>query len=188
MTPAQARLIRQRYGWTQAQLATLVGLRPLAVNRWENGSPPLRGPVAVLLHLFDALPEARQMAQGVTPSPSVVHASCLDSVIVQLITPQASRAVLRSLEGYTVPVVNATILGNEVADILCRGEAPAEAQPAFAAWYYDRADGQRQWGLWGHGLVDVGAIAENFGGSGHHDRAGFVTPAGWLPRPVERTS
>lgn len=66
-----------------------------------------------------------------------------------------------------VPVVNATTLFSEIAGAL------AEGHP-FAACYFDRKDGKRQWSLrsteqgW-----DVGAIAKAYGGGGHKRAAGF---------------
>lgn len=66
-----------------------------------------------------------------------------------------------------VPVVNATTLFSEIAGELAKGHP-------FAACYFDRQDGKRQWSLrsapdgW-----DVSEIAKAYGGGGHKHAAGF---------------
>lgn len=66
-----------------------------------------------------------------------------------------------------VPVVNATTLFSEIAGELAKGHP-------FAACYFDRQDGKRQWSLrsapdgW-----DVSEIAKAHGGGGHKHAAGF---------------
>lgn len=66
-----------------------------------------------------------------------------------------------------VPVVNATVLFSEIAGELAKGHP-------FAACYFDRQDGKRQWSLrsapdgW-----DVSEIAKVNGGGGHKHAAGF---------------
>ena len=42
-SPGGIRLIRQRRGWTQAQLADAVGVTALTVSRWERGTAIPRG-------------------------------------------------------------------------------------------------------------------------------------------------
>lgn len=81
------------------------------------------------------------------------------------------QAVTGSVAGYQVPIVNATAFFSEACDRLCElhPEAP------FAAYYLDRADGMRQWGLRARGDFDVSEIAERFGGGGHRAAAGFQT-------------
>lgn len=67
----------------------------------------------------------------------------------------------------TVPVVNATVLHSEIAGALAKGRP-------FAACYFDRSDGKRQWSLRSdeNGL-DVSTIASAMGGGGHKHAAGF---------------
>jgi oligoribonuclease NrnB/cAMP/cGMP phosphodiesterase (DHH superfamily) len=72
--------------------------------------------------------------------------------------------------GYKVPIVNATTNFSAVGASLC--EKYPEA--AFAGYYLDRADGQRQWGLRSTGF-DVSAIAKFYGGGGHKTASGFQT-------------
>lgn len=80
------------------------------------------------------------------------------------------RVAWRFFDGHKVPFVNATVMYSEVGDRLCQmfPDAP------FAAYYYDRADGKRQWGLRSPGRVDVSEIAKRRGGGGHPGAAGFV--------------
>jgi oligoribonuclease NrnB/cAMP/cGMP phosphodiesterase (DHH superfamily) len=93
----------------------------------------------------------------------------------------AKRAVLRRIGDYDVPVVNATTEFSEVGERLCEDwpEAP------FAAYYLDRADGRRQWGLRGRdGGVDCSAVAKRYGGGGHPAAAGFDTGIGWFGETI----
>jgi nanoRNase/pAp phosphatase (c-di-AMP/oligoRNAs hydrolase) len=64
-------------------------------------------------------------------------------------------------------VVNATCLFSEIAGELAQDEQ-------FAACYFDRRDGKRQWSLRSddNGL-DVSAIAKAHSGGGHYHAAGF---------------
>lgn len=43
----------------------------------------------------------------------------------------------------------------------------------YAAYYFDRADGDQQWGLRSRGF-DVSDVAKRFGGGGHKQASGFV--------------
>lgn len=71
------------------------------------------------------------------------------------------------MDGYTVPIVNATALFSEIAGKL------AEDHP-FGACYFDRSDGKRQWSLRSrNGGVDVAELAKSHGGGGHRNAAGF---------------
>lgn len=66
-----------------------------------------------------------------------------------------------------VPVVNATTLFSEIAGELAKGYP-------FAACYFDRQDGKRQWSLRSApDGVDVSEIAKAHGGGGHPHAAGF---------------
>lgn len=66
-----------------------------------------------------------------------------------------------------VPIVNATSMFSEIAGELAKG------QP-FAACYFDRQDGKRQWSLRSdENGVDVSEIAKAHGGGGHLHAAGF---------------
>jgi oligoribonuclease NrnB/cAMP/cGMP phosphodiesterase (DHH superfamily) len=90
----------------------------------------------------------------------------------EMVDVMCKQAVWRELAGYRVPVVNATVYFSEVGERLCQ----LHAEAPFAAYYLDRADGKRQWGMRGRkGGVDVSAVARTFGGGGHADAAGFVT-------------
>ena len=109
----------------------------------------------------------------------VAKGTALLAYQAQLVDEQARRAIWRVLDGYTVPVVNATMLLSEVGHWLCTTYPDAP----FAAYYFDRG-GQRQWGLRGHGTIDLSVIATRHGGGGHAAAAGFVTARGWLPEAV----
>jgi len=81
------------------------------------------------------------------------------------------QAVWIELGGYRVPTANATLFFSEVGERLCEmyPEAP------FAAYYLDRADGKRQWGLRSRDGFDVSEVAKKYGGGGHAAAAGFTS-------------
>lgn len=88
----------------------------------------------------------------------------------QLVDQYKMRAVQGTVAGYQVPVVNAPHV--IISDLL--GEL-AEGHP-FAAGYQDMGT-RRSWSLRSRkeGGVDVAKVAEQFGGGGHRNAAGFST-------------
>jgi oligoribonuclease NrnB/cAMP/cGMP phosphodiesterase (DHH superfamily) len=76
------------------------------------------------------------------------------------------------LGGHRIPAANATVCFSEVGERLC--ELFPEA--AFAAYWTDRNDGLRQWGLRSRNGFDVSEVAKQYGGGGHKAAAGFTTP------------
>lgn len=87
------------------------------------------------------------------------------------VSAMCEAAVTMDIGGYTVPVVNATIYFSEVATRLLKMHPTAE----FAAYYMDRADGMRQWGMRSRPEFDCSKVAKRYGGGGHMQAAGFVT-------------
>lgn len=81
---------------------------------------------------------------------------------------------LKSVNGgsHHVPVVNASMLFSECGDYLCK----AHPESPFAAYYFDRGDGIRQWGMRGRGTFDTTTVAKHYGGGGHRDASGFQQP------------
>ena len=80
-----------------------------------------------------------------------------------------------TLGGYTVPCINTTTLISEVGQALSDGYA-------FAATYFDRHDARvfsLRSNTRGENMVDVSAIAKQYGGGGHAAAAGFT-----LPKPL----
>ncbi len=69
-----------------------------------------------------------------------------------------------------MPVSNASVFFSEV------GEALLEKYPSIdcAAYYSDRSDGKRQWGLRSRKSFDCSTVAKAFGGGGHQQAAGFI--------------
>ena len=90
--------------------------------------------------------------------------------IRQNVSRMAERARFQDIAGYSVPVVNASLFTSDVLDELAHRFPTAP----FAASYFDRGDGKRQWGLASVGSFDVSRIAKQFGGGGHKNRSGFV--------------
>lgn len=83
----------------------------------------------------------------------------------------AKQAVVRDIAGYRVPVVNTTVYFSEVGSLLLEWYHDAP----FAAYYFDRADGIRQWGLRSRETFDCSVVAKEFGGGGHPQASGFTT-------------
>lgn len=105
----------------------------------------------------------------------ITEGSAMQRYADVLVKEQAVRAVYGTIGGYPVPIVNATTLFSEVGDYLCTHDP----QPLFCAYYFDRKDHRRQWGLRGRGEVDLSLVAKGYGGGGHRDAAGFVTNQRW---------
>lgn len=120
-------------------------------------------------------PTIEQFAQNLDETEGfrriVTEGNAMQRYADALVKEQATRAVMGDIAGYQVPIVNATTLFSEVGDYLCS----QEPQPLFVAYYLDRKDSKRQWGLRGHGKVDLSAVAKLYGGGGHFNAAGFVT-------------
>lgn len=87
----------------------------------------------------------------------------------QMVRQMALNARFRDVGGYPVPVANAACYFSEVAEALCKLHPSAP----FGAYYMDRADGKRQWGLRSNNGFDVSAVAKKYGGGGHPGAAGF---------------
>lgn len=83
-----------------------------------------------------------------------------------IVAQHVKRARMGSIAGYTIPVINATVLQSEITGELAKGYP-------FAASYYD-IDGMRCWSLRSaEDGIDVSEIAKQFGGGGHKHAAGF---------------
>lgn len=88
----------------------------------------------------------------------------------QLVEQMCSQATWREIGGNKVPVVNASVAFSEVGEALCIKNPDAP----FAAYYFDRADGKRQWGARSRNGFDVSAVAKALGGGGHAAAAGWT--------------
>lgn len=76
-----------------------------------------------------------------------------------------------NIGGYSVPVVNAPKpFGSDVCVELLKKYSEAK----FVAYYWDRGDGLREWGLRSRGDFNVAKVAEQYGGGGHHAASGFT--------------
>jgi oligoribonuclease NrnB/cAMP/cGMP phosphodiesterase (DHH superfamily) len=88
----------------------------------------------------------------------------------QMVKQMADNARMQSVGGYEVPVANATCYFSEVGEELCIRHPSVP----FAAYYLDRKDGKRQWGLRSRNGFDCSTVAKKLGGGGHPGAAGFV--------------
>lgn len=89
----------------------------------------------------------------------------------QMVAVMCGQVVMVEMGGYCVPCVNATVYFSEVGESLCQQFPDVQ----FSAYYLDRADGKRQWGLRSRGDFDVSVVAKKYGGGGHKGAAGFIT-------------
>ena len=88
----------------------------------------------------------------------------------QMVKQMAYNVTFQDWDGLRVPVANAACYFSEVGEQLCIDHPDAK----FSAYYFDRRDGKRQWGLRSRGGFDVSAVAKKRGGGGHPGAAGFV--------------
>lgn len=94
--------------------------------------------------------------------------------IVRFQNQQVARAVSRARLGqvgnYQVPIVNSCLFQSEIGDELCARfpEAP------FVGVYYVNQLNQQAWSLRSVGEFDVSMVAQQFGGGGHRNAAGFA--------------
>lgn len=139
---------------------------------WRFSLPNSRAVAAAMrMHPFTFQEWDRLNAEGM--HRLVVAGDAILDFIETQVTMICRQVRLRDLGGHTVPVVNATAFWSEIGEHLLSNYPYAP----FAASYYDRADGQRQWSLRSRPGFDVSAVARQFGGGGHRQAAGFVTPA-----------
>ena len=86
-----------------------------------------------------------------------------------LVEQMCAQSAWVTIEGHKVPFVNASVCFSEVGEALCHKFPDAP----FAAYYFDRGDGRRQWGARSQGF-DVSAVAKALGGGGHTQAAGWT--------------
>lgn len=145
--------------------------------RWQL---PDSKPISVAYWMIDKDPlSIAQFAQDLEEADGyhriVTEGTAMQRYADALVKEQAGRATHHVIGGHNVPLVNATTLFSEVGDYLCRMYAEAP----FAAYYFDRKDGKRQWGLRSRGGFDCSLVAKAYGGGGHPGAAGFVTEQTW---------
>lgn len=87
----------------------------------------------------------------------------------QQVSNMADNFFWKEMRGNIVPVVNATVFFSEVGEELCK----RHPNSPFSAYYLDRKDGKRQWGLRSRGGFDCSKVAKLYGGGGHPGAAGF---------------
>ena len=101
----------------------------------------------------------------------------------KLVKDMCNTFIMKDIGGYSVPVVNASILFSEVGNELCKRNLGL-----FSAYYFDRNDGKRQWGLRSIGDFDVSEVAKKYGGGGHKNSAGFIATVAQLAEATDLKS
>lgn len=94
------------------------------------------------------------------------------AVKTQMVSQMADHERMNKIGGYTVPVANAACFFSEVAQELLRRHPECK----FAAYYMDRGDGLRQYGMRSLADFDCSTVAKKYGGGGHPQAAGFTIP------------
>ncbi len=166
-----------------------------AVLAWQHWHPHTPVP-SLLLYLEDRdlwrfdLPKSRELSAGLQGVPfdfaawdelntswQLTALMAKGEAILAYIDSQVHRvcqqARLMYIDGHAVAVVNATAHWSEVGEYLLAHWPDVR----YAASYFDRADGKRQWSLRSLADFDVSCVAKGFGGGGHKQAAGFVTVA-----------
>lgn len=98
----------------------------------------------------------------------------------------AQFSTTQPIGGFEVPVVNVPYnFASDVIHVLLQ----RNPQSPFAASYFYRADGTKQYSLRGHqdNNVDVSEIAKIYGGGGHRKAAGFEINPDGTPRTSRNT-
>jgi oligoribonuclease NrnB/cAMP/cGMP phosphodiesterase (DHH superfamily) len=99
-----------------------------------------------------------------------------------MVEAMCKNATLQLIGDYWVPVINCSLLFSEVGHYMCqqeyeyidhRNNTTYMNKPPFAASYFIRADGKRQYSLRSIGDFDVSEVAKKYGGGGHKNAAGF---------------
>jgi len=88
----------------------------------------------------------------------------------QIVGQMADQSRMELVSGHMVPVANATSAFSEVGEELCIRFPSAP----FSAYYMDRGDRKRQWGLRSRGGFDVSEVARANGGGGHKAASGWT--------------
>lgn len=101
---------------------------------------------------------------------AVVEGKAILRAKEQMVKQMAHNVTFQDWDGLRVPVANAACYFSEVGEQLCIDHPDAK----FSAYYFDRRDGKRQWGLRSRNGFDVSAVAKKRGGGGHPGAAGFV--------------
>jgi oligoribonuclease NrnB/cAMP/cGMP phosphodiesterase (DHH superfamily) len=152
---------------------------------WQWRLPDSKA-ISLAYWALEKTPEAIEMfAQNLDEATGyhmiVTRGQAMEVYAARLVDEQAKRVQWGEIGGYVVPFANTTTLFSEVGEALC----VAHTQAPFAAYYFDRGDRRRQWGLRTKGAVDVSVIAKAYGGGGHAAASGFTTDIGWLPPNAE---
>lgn len=159
-----------------------------AVITWEQLNPEVGIPI-LLKYVQDRdlwkfeLPKSREVSAALRSYPmefdvwdKLVTNNLADEGTAilkftqQMVSIMADNAWEKEICGYRVPVTNATVFFSEVGEELCK----RNPKSPFSAYYLDRKDGKRQWGLRSNSGFDCSQVAKAMGGGGHPGAAGYV--------------
>lgn len=132
-----------------------------AIHAWLESHPKL-------FELWDIL--VSDMEQPLNYERCLTEGNAILRFQSQKVDEMAREAKMVDLGDGEIPAVNCPYnFGSLVGERL--GQLFPESK--YAAYYFDRKDGQQQWGLRSTGY-DVSEVAKRFGGGGHKTASGFV--------------
>ena len=140
--------------------------------RWDLfGSREVSAYIATVERTFldwNMLDEELQSPGGI--NRSIEKGAVALRVVEQYVAAQATRAGKVKIGGHRVPCINTTFATSELVGNL------AERAP-FAAGWFRREDGRFVYSLRSRGDdgIDVSEIAQQYGGGGHRNAAGFTS-------------
>lgn len=118
-------------------------------------------------------------------TPNLIHkGEAILDVQAQTVDMICRKAYITNIDGYMVPIVNATSHWSEVGYKLLEMYPDAE----FSASYGDQPDGTRLYSLRSRteGIMDVASLALRFGGGGHVHASGFKLPIMLQPSELSK--
>lgn len=153
------------------EVSTALRMYPMSFSAWRDLIPAVErlmqeGEVALKLtnQMVDTMCQQAHLWVF-----NVVRGDCF-ALDPEEDTGEVLSALKKNPDVHFVPVANATVFFSEVGNRLL--ELHPEAK--FTAYYLDRADGQRQWGMRSRKDFDCSAVAKAFGGGGHPQASGFT--------------
>lgn len=94
----------------------------------------------------------------------------------QMVEAMCAHAFEIKLFDVLMPCANATVFFSEVGNRLLEIH-----DTQCSAYYMDRGDGRRQWGLRSRPDFDCSAVAKAYGGGGHKNASGFTSATNFMP-------
>jgi len=122
---------------------------------------------------FEVWEELAGRLEGRDDGVIVEGKACL-RLMRQSVEYMVEQSRIQDVGGVVMPVANAAIYFSEVGEALLAKYLEYDV----VAYYFDRADGKRQWGLRSRESYDCSELAKRMGGGGHRNASGFIVDGG----------